>query len=136
MPATIAMPSPATGLQTVAMTVTRIGPVMNTTSSTEDSRAYAVSISARSSSTCAQRARTQAPTWGKAPPATRTPANAAHSGPPDCTTTTNDVIATANTTAATASTRPWPIRSSSRACGIASAAAARRYAADMVPARP
>src|SRR4051794_32336762 len=136
VPVTMAAASPATGSHPVASTVTRIGPVMNTTSSTAASSAYAVSISCRWSSTCDQRLRTHEPTWGNAPPARVTDTNAIQSGPPAWMTTTNVARPTPKTTAATVSTRGWPSWSTSRACGIARAGGGGRYTAESTPARP
>ena len=133
-PARMAAASPATGSQAVARAVTRIGPVMNTASSTTDSRAYAVCTSRGSSSTYDQRARTQVPTGGSISPATIARAKTLHRGHSPCTAAMSSASAAPHVTIRAGSTLNCPSRSRARPWKIVAAAFATVVAPATAPA--
>ena len=135
-PARMAAVRPATGSQAVASTVTRIGPTMNTASSTTDSRAYAVCTCRGSSSTCDQRARTQVPTGGSISPATTASAKTVQRGHSPCTEAMNSASAAPHVTISAGSTRRCPSRSRYRPWRIDATAFAIVAAPATDPAYP
>ena len=133
-PARMAAASPATGSHAVARAVTRIGPVMNTASSTTDSRAYAVCTSRGSSSTYDQRARTHVPTGGSISPATIARAKTLHRGHSPCTAAMSSASAAPHVRIRAGSTRNCPSRSRARPWKIVAAAFATVVAPATAPA--
>ncbi len=102
--------------------MTSAGPVTNTISSATPSAANAVCRSASSSSRWAQRLRTREPNGGIAAPATTANRCGTTSGQPSVIETIIAVVAMANSTASTHSTRGCPNRSTSRPCHTAATA--------------
>ena len=135
-PVTTAAARPATGSQAVASAVTRIGPAMNTASSTTDSSAYAVCTCRGSSSTCDQRARMQVPTGGSIIPATTASAKTVQRGHSPCTEAMNSTSATPHVTTSAGSTRRCPSRSRYRPWKIVATAFAIVVTPATEPAYP
>jgi hypothetical protein len=109
---------------------------MNTTSSRIASIENAVLSCERSRIAWDQRARTMLPVCGVASPATTTNTYA-HGVAQSCSTARRKpAIPTAYPAPTPHSTEAWPMRSASRPCSGPNAAAARTYAAAVIPASP
>ncbi len=125
-PEPTAAPRPASGCTVVASTVTTVGPIMKTASSTTASKANAVCRSRAGRSRWDQRARTEEPTCGRAAPATAAHRCGHGTGASASTVAIIATRAAANTTMVAGSTRCCPHRSVSRPCHTENSALAIR----------